>query len=143
VVISGSLPRKINPEIYRRIIEIARGKGARVVLDTDGEALKIGIRACPDIIKPNIHELERLVGRSLETIDEILQAARTVRERGVETVLVSMGARGMIRVGPDEVFRAIPPEVEIVNTIGAGESSVAGYVFGLGSGGTRPWVRVK
>jgi 6-phosphofructokinase 2 len=134
VVISGSLPRKINPEIYRRIIEIARSKGARVVLDTDGEPLKIGIRGCPDIIKPNIHELERLVDRSLETMEEILQAARAVRERGVETVLVSMGARGMIRVGPEEVFLAIPPEVEIVNTIGAGDSSVAGYVFGLASG---------
>jgi 6-phosphofructokinase 2 len=134
VVISGSLPRKVNPEIYRRIIEIARDKGAKLVLDTDGEALKVGIRACPDIIKPNIHELERLVDRSLETIGQILQAARTVRQRGIETVLVSMGGRGMIRVGPDEVFRASPPEVEIVNTIGAGDSSVAGYVFALVSG---------
>ncbi len=134
VVISGSLPRKINPEIYRRIIEIARSKGARVVLDTDGEALKVGIRACPDIIKPNIHELERLVDRCLETTEEILRAARTVRDRGVATVLVSMGARGMIRVGSGEVFRAIPPEVECVNTIGAGDSSVAGYVFGLAGG---------
>lgn len=134
VVISGSLPRKVNPEIYRRIIDIARDKGARVVLDTDGEALKVGIRACPEIIKPNIHELERLVDRSLETIGQILQAARMVRQRGIETVLVSMGPRGMIRVGRDEVFRATPPEVEIVNTIGAGDSSVAGYVFGLVSG---------
>jgi 6-phosphofructokinase 2 len=134
VVISGSLPKKVNPEIYRRIIEIARDKGARVVLDTDGEALKAGIRACPDIIKPNIHELERLVDRSLETNEQILQAARTVRERGVETVLVSMGGHGMILVGANEVYRAIPPEVEIVNTIGAGDSSVAGYVFGLVSG---------
>lgn len=134
VVISGSLPKNVNPEIYRRIIEIARDKGARVVLDTDGEALKVGILAFPDIIKPNIHELARLVDRSLETMGQILQAARTVREQGVETVLVSMGARGMIRVGPDDVFRAIPPEVDIVNTIGAGDSSVAGYVFGLVSG---------
>jgi 6-phosphofructokinase 2 len=54
-----------------------------------------------------------------------------VQQRGVETVLVSMGARGMIRVGSDAAWRATPPEVEIVNTIGAGDSSVAGYIYGL------------
>lgn len=134
VVVSGSLPREINPEIYRRIIEIARSKGARVVLDTDGEPLKVSLRAHPDIIKPNIHELERLVDRSLDTIKEIIQAAHTIRERGVETVLVSMGPEGMIRVGANDVFHAVPPEVDIVNTIGAGDSSVAGYVYGLVNG---------
>lgn len=131
VVISGSLPRKINPEICRKIIEIAKGKGARVVLDTDGDALKVGLRATPDIIKPNVHELERLVDKSLETLEEILRAARDIRENGVETVLVSMGAKGMLLVGPDGVFHAEPPAVDIVNTIGAGDSAVAGYVYGL------------
>jgi 6-phosphofructokinase 2 len=134
VVVSGSLPREINPGIYRRIIEIARAKGARVVLDTDGEPLKVGLRGRPDIIKPNIHELERLVDRSLDTLEEIIQAAHTIREQGVETVLVSMGSRGMIRVSASNVFHAIPPEVDIVNTIGAGDSSIAGYVYGLVNG---------
>lgn len=134
VVISGSLPRQINPEIYRKIIEIARDKGARVVLDTDGEALKVGLRACPDIIKPNIHELERLVDRSLESIEQILQAARSIQKQGVDTVLVSMGKKGMLSVGPEQAWRATPPDVEIVNTIGAGDSSVAGYVYGLVGG---------
>ncbi|MEZ4599242.1 MAG: 1-phosphofructokinase [Syntrophotaleaceae bacterium] len=130
VVISGSLPRMINPEIYRRIIDIAKHKGATVVLDTDGEALKLGIRGKPDIIKPNLHELERLVDRSLETLEDILQAARDVQKRGINTVLVSMGARGMLLISDDTAFKAVPPEVEIVNTIGAGDSSVAGFVYG-------------
>jgi 6-phosphofructokinase 2 len=131
VAISGSLPRNINPEIYRRLIEMAKGKGAKVVLDTDGEALKVGIRACPDIIKPNVHELERLVDRTLTTVEDLLAAARSVQQRGVATVLVSMGPRGMLWVGGDVAYRAVPPKVEVVNTIGAGDSSVAGYVYGL------------
>ncbi len=52
LVVSGSLPRQINPEIYRRIIEIARAKGDRVVLDTDGEPLKVGLRAAPRSSSP-------------------------------------------------------------------------------------------
>ncbi len=131
VVISGSLPRKINPEICRKIIDIAKNKGARIVLDTDGEALKIGLRAFPNIIKPNVHELERLAGKSLKNMEEILEAARKVQESGIETVLVSMGSRGMLRVDGLAAYQATPPEVEIVNTIGAGDSSVAGYVYGL------------
>jgi 6-phosphofructokinase 2 len=124
VAISGSLPRNINPEIYRRIIELARDKGARVVLDTDGEALSMGVRACPDIIT-------RLVGQALESVEDILRAARCVQQGGVATVLVSMGPRGMLWVGRDGAYRAMPPKVEVVNTIGAGDSSVAGYVYGL------------
>jgi 6-phosphofructokinase 2 len=131
MVISGSLPRKINPEVYRRIIDIAKHKGARVVLDTDGEALKVGILASPDIIKPNRHELERLVDRSLETTEQILQAAHEVQDYGIDTVLVSMGAKGMLLVARHNAIKATPPKVEIVNTIGAGDSSVAGLVYGL------------
>jgi 6-phosphofructokinase 2 len=131
VVISGSLPRMISPEVYRRIIDIAKQKGATVVLDTDGEALKAGIRGNPDIIKPNLHELERLVDRALETNDEILRAAREVQNWGIQTVLVSMGSKGMLMVAGEVAMRAVPPKVEIVNTIGAGDSSVAGFVYGL------------
>ncbi len=134
ISIGGSLPPGAHPEIYRKIIETAKLRGAKVVLDVDREALKIGIQGKPDIIKPNIHELSHLVGRKLEKRDEILEAARELNRRGVGIVLVSMGPRGILLVSDGKVYQAVPPKVEVVNTIGAGDSSVAGFIYGMASG---------
>ncbi len=134
ISIGGSLPPGAHPEIYRKIIETAKLRGARVVLDVDREALKIGIQGKPDIIKPNIHELSTLVGRKLEKRNEILDAARELNRKGVGIVLVSMGPRGILLVSDGKAYQAVPPAVEVVNTIGAGDSSVAGFICGLASG---------
>src|SRR5674536_302878 len=83
------------------------------------------------IIKPNVHELERLMARQLKDIDAIADAAMGVYERGVEVVLVSMGEKGVLLVTKDERWIAHPPRVTVVNTIGAGDSAVAGFVHGL------------
>lgn len=134
IIISGSLPTGVHPEIYRRIIEVARNRGAKAVLDTDGDALKIGIHACPDIIKPNVYELARLTERELNSMDDIISAARSIKEKGVKIVLVSMGAKGMLLVSENERHVAVPPKVDVKNTIGAGDASVAGFVYGLSLG---------
>jgi 6-phosphofructokinase 2 len=131
VTISGSLPPGVHPEIYRKIIEIAKNKEAKVILDTDGDALKIGIQGLPDIIKPNVHELSRLVDMRLITVDEIIRAAQSVHKQGVRIVLVSMGAKGILLFSRKERYLASPPKVRVKNTIGAGDSAVAGFVYGL------------
>lgn len=131
VIISGSQPPGIHPEIYRKLIIIAKNKGAQVVLDTDGDALKVGIQGLPDIIKPNVHELSRLVDMRLITIDEIIRAAQSIHKQGVRIVLVSMGAKGIILFSKKERYLASPPKVRVKNTIGAGDSAVAGFVYGL------------
>lgn len=131
VTISGSLPPGVHPEIYRKIIEIAKNKGARTILDTDGDALKVGIQGFPDVIKPNTHELSRLVDIEFKEMDEIISAAQSVREKGIRIVLVSMGSRGILLIGEKEQYLASPPKVEVKNTIGAGDSAVAGFVYGL------------
>jgi 6-phosphofructokinase 2 len=136
VVISGSLPFAVHPEIYRRIIAMAKGKEARVILDTDGEALRIGIQGLPDIIKPNVHELSRLVDKELQETDEIIRATQRVRENGIGIVLVSMGARGILLAGEKERYLASSPAVTVKNTIGAGDSAVAGFVYGLATNKT-------
>jgi 6-phosphofructokinase 2 len=127
IILSGSIPAGVNPIIYEKIVEIAKAKGAKVVLDSDDEPFKAGLRAKPHIIKPNIHELERLRARQLKDIDAIVDAA-------VGVVLVSMGARGVLLVTKDERWIAHPPRVTVVNTIGAGDSAVAGFVHGLAMG---------
>ena len=136
VVISGSLPPGVNPEIYRKIIEIFKERGARVLLDTDGDALSMGIHGLPDVIKPNIHELCRLVGRELLKKDEIISAATSLLKQGIGIVLVSMGAEGILLISEKEQYMASPPEVKVENTIGAGDSAVAGFVYGLSGGKT-------
>jgi 6-phosphofructokinase 2 len=134
VVISGSLPPGIHPEIYRKLVAIAKDKGARVILDTDGNALKVGVQGLPEVIKPNIHELSRLVGTELKGIDAITRAAVNVHKQGVKIVLVSMGAKGILLVSKSKRYLASPPTVKVKNTIGAGDSAVAGFVYGLVKG---------
>lgn len=131
VIVSGSIPPGVNPIIYQKIIEIAKAKGATVVLDSDDEPFRAGLRAKPNIIKPNVHELERLVARPLKDVSVIIEAAVEVLERGIDIVLVSMGARGVLLVTNDERCIARPPRVDVVNTIGAGDSAVAGFVHSL------------
>lgn len=131
VILSGSVPAGVNPIIYQKIVEIAKGKGATVVLDSDDEPFRAGLRAKPHIIKPNVHELERLLGRQLKDISAIVDAATEVHERGIDVVLVSMGARGVLLVTEGEQWIAHPPRVTVINTIGAGDSAVAGFVQSL------------
>lgn len=134
VAIGGSLPQGVNPEIYRKIITQVKRLKAKVVLDVDGSALKVGIQAQPDIIKPNIHELSELAGRDLKELDSIRDAAREIQRSGINTVLVSMGARGILMVKDDLECLAVPPDVPVRNTIGAGDSAVAGFIFGMTKG---------
>jgi 6-phosphofructokinase 2 len=136
VIISGSLPPGVNPEIYYKIMEIARSKGSKIVLDTDGDALQTGIQIAPDLIKPNIHELSRLAGTELKDIQQVINTAKAICDGGTGRVLVSMGARGILLVGKKERYLAVPPPVKVVNTIGAGDSAVAGFIFGLLTGKT-------
>jgi 6-phosphofructokinase 2 len=135
-IISGSLPPGVNPEIYHKIMEIARRKGSKILLDTDGESLKKGVQFFPDIIKPNIHELSRLIGRELKDIHGVIEAGQDICDQGTGTVLVSMGAKGVLMVNNKERYMAIPPKVKVVNTIGAGDSAVAGFVFAIYTGKT-------
>jgi 6-phosphofructokinase 2 len=134
VIISGSIPPGVHPKIYGKLIEIAKKRNAFVILDADGEALAEGTKAQPDVIKPNVHELGRLIGTDLKEFDQIANAARDVRKRGIRNILVSMGPKGMLLVGEKESYHAFHPEVEARNTIGAGDSAIAGFVYGLISG---------
>lgn len=136
VTIGGSLPRGLSPEVYRKIITLAKrcecgGCKAKAVLDVDGEALRIGIEAQPNVIKPNIHELSQLVGKELRGTEEVLAASREIHQKGVEFVLVSMGPRGILLAAEGEEYVAVPPAVDVKNTVGAGDSSVAGFVYGM------------
>jgi 1-phosphofructokinase family hexose kinase len=128
VVLSGSLPRGVSVDAYRQIITLVQNRGARVVLDTDGPALKLGLEARPFAMKPNLNELRRLTGMALRSERTILAAAAHLHRTGIEIVLVSMGCRGLLMVSATHCYRAVPPTVRVRSTVGAGDSAVAGFV---------------
>lgn len=136
VVLGGSLPRGVPADAYAQIIHLVRERGARAVLDADGQALRAGLRAKPFAIKPNVNELRRVTGRPLRTERDIVRAAITLNRKGVEVVLVSRGHRGLLLVSRDACYRAVPPTVKVRSTIGAGDSTVAGFVFKHAGGKT-------
>lgn len=128
-ILSGSLPAGVAPTAYRDITERLRTRGrCWVVLDTSGEALAGAIDVAPNMIKPNIDELAELLGHPLDDEPAIVAAARSLRKRGIEWVVVSMGDRGAIFVAADAAVHAVPPRVPIKSTVGAGDAMVAGIV---------------
>ena len=134
-VLSGSLPAQVEPDIYAKLTQRLKAQGKKVVLDASGESLRQALAqpaqpALPDLIKPNLEELQEGLGRSLTSHAEIVQAARQLIKQGIGCVVVSMGAEGAIFVDPDAALWACPPPVEVISTVGAGDAMVAGFVAG-------------
>jgi 1-phosphofructokinase family hexose kinase len=126
---SGSLPRGVTPKLYAQLIVTAREKKAFTLVDTDGDALKESIKMKPSCIKPNSHELSRLVGRDLSGDKDILSACDAIHEKGIAHVLVSLGKDGLILSTPGKRLRATAPSVAVESTVGAGDSVVAGFIL--------------
>jgi len=128
-IVSGSVPEGVPVDIYEKIITLARERGALVALDADGEVMRRGLAAQPDFIKPNMHELGRLVKRQLSSVEDAREAAEVVLDRGISTILVSMGDMGALLVTDEVRLLGIPPRVEVDSTVGAGDSFLAGFIL--------------
>jgi 1-phosphofructokinase len=133
-VLSGSLPQGLPVTLYWDLVSHLKRIGKTVVLDTSGEPLKAALAARPDMIKPNLSELQDLLGHSLESEADIVQAARDLLQRGLTWVVVSLGAEGAYFVSAAEAFHAQPPPTEVKSTVGAGDAMVAGTLAGLVQG---------
>lgn len=131
VVLAGSLPQGVEPDLYRWLTELVHAGGGLVALDTSGPALERALPAGPDLIKPNRAELEELTGRVLGSRDDVLAAARELLAAGAGLVIVSDGAAGALFARGDEAVFATPPPVTVASTVGAGDAMVAGAVAGL------------
>lgn len=134
LVLAGSLPPNAPPETYATLVRIARERGVKVFVDADGDALGNAVVASPDLIKPNVSEAERLLGRSLPDEEAIIAAGLELAARGIGTVVISMGARGAVCVQAKRVWRIYSPEVERKSTVGSGDAMVAGLAVSLARG---------
>jgi len=134
LVMSGSLPPGVTPNLYGQLILEARKKGAFVVVDADSKALKESIECQPTCIKPNLFELSRLVGKELKKESEIMEACEEVHRMGVPTVLVSRGKGGLLLSTKEQKVKAVAPPIDVESAVGAGDSAVAGFVFAHSQG---------
>lgn len=131
-VVSGSLPPGIPDDFYAELVSTAYRVGqVRCVVDASAAVLRATAPAQPYMVKPNLDELSEWAGRPLTSQAEILEAARALMEEGPLVVAVSLGAEGLMLVSPEGSWKAVPPLVKAVNTVGSGDSLVGGFMSGL------------
>ena len=136
LVVAGSIPPPVAPEIYAEIISMARATWVHTVLDADGAALAAGVAAGPEMVKGNRRELERLLDRHLDDESSTLKAAQTLREMAIRTAVVTRGREGAIAVSDEGAWRGVAPRVRAVSAVGSGDGFLAGVTLTLSRGGT-------
>lgn len=127
VSMSGSVPKGLDGTAYQSLVRIVKEAGKPVILDTSGKLLELGIEACPTLIKPNIDEIRMLTGKQCDNMQDIMEAAKAIHAKGVEIVVVSLGAEGSLAVGDEGIFRAVVPKIDAVNTVGCGDSMICRF----------------
>ncbi|AOK92124.1 1-phosphofructokinase [Paenibacillus sp. SEL1] len=128
VVLSGSIPPSLGGDFYDRLISVCQQTGAEFVIDTTGEALMKALVHKPLLIKPNHHELAELFGVTIHSKEEIVTYGRKLLEAGAKNVLISMAGEGALFITADEVYHANVPAGTVKNSVGAGDSMIAGFV---------------
>lgn len=132
VTMSGSAPVGIPSDIYRRMTELAKEAGAKVILDTSGDYLKEGLQGRPFMIKPNEDEIEALLGIRAEDPEAVFRAASELRVKyGIPWVVISLGGNGAVLSCDEGVFHGLPPKLDPVNTVGCGDSMVGAFAVAL------------
>lgn len=131
LVLSGSIPSSIEDDIYEQIMKMLDGRGVRVAVDAEKDLLLNVLQYHPFLIKPNNHELGQIFGRELTSDEEIVSCARALQERGAVNVLVSMAGDGAILVDEQGgVHKQGVCKGTVKNSVGAGDSMVAGFLAG-------------
>jgi len=134
VVLSGRNIPGAGDDIYRVLIGAAHRAGRLAVLDTSGLPLKEGIKACPDVIKPNLAEAEFLLGEKLRTQVQLKKAVKALLKKGCRTVVISLGRKGAIAADEKDCYLAKVPVIKKINTVGCGDTMIAGFLAGYAKG---------
>lgn len=131
LVLAGSIPNTISDNIYMNIMEYLQGKDIKIVVDATKDLLLNVLKYKPFLVKPNNHELGEIFGVEIKTKDEVLKYAKKIKEMGARNVLVSMAGDGALLIDEDEkVHKSEAPKGKVVNSVGAGDSMVAGFIAG-------------
>ena len=131
LMVCGSIPPGVPSSFYGKIIGMARAKKVSTLLHADSEALREGIESKPTVVTPNQQEAERLLGRTILTRTHYLEAARQIHAMGADSVILSLGSRGAVGAFADGLYEALPPRVDAVCPIGAGDALSAAYTWSM------------
>lgn len=131
IVASGSAPKGVKTDIYGKIAQRTREKDKKFLLDTSGELLKNALDFRPYMIKPNKDEMEAFTGIRMDTMTEIIREVEKLRDKGISLVTISLGKEGALVAAEDSVYKVSVPSVKTVNTVGCGDSMMAGFAVGL------------
>ncbi len=144
LILAGSIPDSLPANVYEIILERLQGRGIMSVVDATGDLLKNVLKYRPFLIKPNNHELEEIFGRELSTDDELAECAVRLQEMGARNVLISMAGEGSMLITENgERYREGVPVGTVRNSVGAGDSMVAGFIAGyIKSGDHRAALRM-
>lgn len=137
LVLSGSTPPGVTPAIYAELVELAHKKGATAVLDADGEALRAGVSAGPDLIKPNAFEAGQLLNRTIDGEEAARQAARDLTT-DIPAVVLTLGAQGAVLATRDGLVRVYAPRVKALSSAGCGDAFLSGVLAARSKG--EQWV---
>lgn len=132
VVLAGSIPKSINSDIYERIMDRLKDRGIKFIVDTTGDSLIKVLKYNPFLIKPNHHELGDLFGVKLNNKEEVIEYAKKLKEMGASNVIISMAGDGAVLIKENgEVITSNVPKGVVKNSVGAGDSMVAGFIAGF------------
>lgn len=132
LVLSGDASNYSDSTVYNEILTELKDKKLKIFLDTSGDSLKQCITESPFLIKPNLDELSTLCNRALTcNEDDIMSAIDSLAPHNIEIIAVSLGSAGSIIKTSDGIFKATPPNIRVINTIGCGDSFLSGLIYGI------------
>ena len=134
VIISGSIPKSLGDDFYRVIVNLLEMNNVRFALDTSGKKLYRLSSYKPFLVKPNKYELSEIFEDKIDSEEKIVKYARKLIDQGAENVIVSLGKDGSMFIDSNIVYKARPIEGKLINSVGSGDSMVAGYIFGYMKG---------
>ena len=137
-VLSGSLPPGAAPDTYRRLIQTIQTAGGKALVDADGENLRQACASAPYLVKPNALEASRYFGMEVGNIELAVVAARRFHGSGIRLAIITLGADGAVLSDGENTWLATPPMIPVRSAIGAGDASLAGFVWGISRGASLP-----
>ena len=131
LVLAGSIPKTMPTDVYERIMERLQEKGVKFIVDTTGESLLKVLKYNPFLIKPNHHELGELFGVKINSKEEVIEYAKKLKDMGAQNVIISMAGDGAVLINSNgDVTTSNVPKGVVKNSVGAGDSMVAGFIAG-------------
>ncbi|MCI2954441.1 MULTISPECIES: 1-phosphofructokinase [Staphylococcus] len=134
VIVAGSVPKSIPSDAYAQIAEITKDTGAKLVVDAEKDLVETVLPYQPLFIKPNKDELEVMFNTTVTSDEDVVKYGKEILKKGAQSVIISLGGDGAIYVDKKQSIKAVNPQGQVVNTVGSGDSTVAGMVAGLASG---------